>query len=105
MLNSRRFTHSFQKGCFFKGGGKSVGMLKVVTDKIMQNEGLVLHLQCVKKSVQHEGGEQRVILLYGCAWSALPGTRVFQVVPSEKPNDYTGFYASPCNREVPSIFH
>lgn len=68
MLNARRFMHSSQKCCFFKGvpsGGKSVGMLKAVTDIILQDEGLVLCLQSVKKSVQHEGegGEQGVILL------------------------------------------
>lgn len=49
----------------------------------MQDEGgecrsMVLWPQCVKKSVQHEGGEHGVILLCGHAWDVLHGARVFQ---------------------------
>lgn len=39
---------------------------------------VVLWKQCVKKSVQHEGGEHGVTLLYERAWGAPPGTQDFQ---------------------------
>lgn len=50
---------------------------------ILQDEGgkcrsMVLWQQCVKKSVQYEGGEREVIWHYGCAWDALAGTEIFQ---------------------------